>query len=206
MLKFYIIILLLSWLYVCTCQKRDDVNCSLPSGCHIGPFYYINDFYAREFLSQGNFNGFICDVTGSRYQFDYDYRKSENYLCSEQRDLDSFLELRFRKARNMIVDVSFNIQGVIDFLIWFKRLFVLHISNVRGFDLELGIEYFLRGDKFNVNLIKSKVDFYSQGKLIESCQDLRNLYNQSNWSPNSLFQLKPRNDLAEMFFLSCKFR
>lgn len=212
MLGFYFLILL-SYSSYSLCYAENNSKCSLPKGCRIDSFYFLQEayLYSREFFSDKNSpKGFVCEIKSNKYRFDYDIRQRKHLQCDGQQYHHSLLELRFKHSEKLIIDETFNLQAVVDYLLIFNIQMYLHFTNLQGFDIELGIRFNLWNrwkSYFLINVIKTKISFYGKNQVIKSCQDLKNAYG-SDFSPNSLFQLRSKNDydFHEMLFLNCEFK
>lgn len=193
-------------------QKGQNVNkCKLPINCRIDVFHYLDNYWAYEYVSFDS-KGFICDVKTINFRFEYEKWLQGNFYdsCKSQK-IDNRLELRFPRNSKHILDEKLNLQAIIDFLNSFEKEFSLQSTHLRGFNIELGIRknasytnYTLYANYY-INFIDSKIDFYSKGKLVESCKDL--IASSDRYlSINSIFQLTPANESPELLFLNCHFR
>lgn len=194
-------------------QKGQNVKkCQLPISCRIDSFHYLENYWAYEYVSNFDKKGIICDVKTNKFRFEYEkWLQGNHYKACNHKRFIKRLELRFPRNYKHILDEKLNFQGIIDFLNSFAREFSLQSTHLRGFNIELGIRkkalytnYTLYANYY-INFIDSKIDFYSKGKLVESCQDLI-ASSGRNLSINSIFQLTPGNESPELLFLKCQFR
>lgn len=209
MKSIYSLILLtcLSWFKISLC----DSNCRLPEGCRIDKFYWINDvyLYSREFFSSEKElpKAFICEVKRDNYRFDNNIQEIKYGQCVLEILPVPYLEFRFKKSKKKIIDERFNFQGVIEYLVEFGSDVQIHLTNLNGFDIQLGIKYDYWESTFVINIIRSKIKVYSKNRLIKSCQDIQIDFGL-DFSPISLFQIRTKNDddLHSLRFLNCEFK
>lgn len=192
-------------------SNATEKKCVLPAGCEFGWFHFINNYLASEFVSRWDYRAFICHINNASYLFDLDTFVSTNQssVCNRENFAIS-LDLRFApKMRNkLILNRNLNLQNVIDFLFIFGNIFYLHLTNLGGYSVDLGI--WVNVWKINptlvnpkyINFVRNRVEFYSSsGKLVKSCRDLN-----STREVNSIFQITPNNQYPEMMFYRCEFR
>lgn len=199
---------------------NESRECKLPDGCRIDAFHVIDNLYVREYLSARDLNGFICDVKNNQNHFDgFNDKLAQTYLkssCRNQRNVTSNFDLRFSGDLDTKLDENLNLKGILSFMNRLLPGFTIHLTNVRGFSVDLNIERPVMNPKSGVlikigsiKFIRSNIDFYVRGKLIKSCEDLvSSSFSQSSrsWSPNSIFQMTPRDQKDEIFFINCRFR
>lgn len=180
--------------------------CPLSDVCPFGYFYYLHNFWAIEYISKDDNLGFVCHVKDNMYQFNFKVWEYDKYFkdCSFPETLNSGLELRFPRNQKTLMEASFNLQSVFEFLIFsinYSGSFYIHYTNVAGFGIDLAVkqDYLTNNHIFNNAsknnfyignaIINSKLDFYLNGKIIKSCRDLLNS-NGTLIMPNSIFQIK----------------
>ena len=181
-------------------------TCPLEKVCSIGSFHHLTNLWAVEYISTKDYPAFICQVKSNEKRFNFDRSHYDTYFknCAQpSTEIYSVMELRFPKNRKKIMDSKFNFQGAIDFIIFNlgdPSGVYLYTSNIGGFDVDLAIKQdYLTSlfanqstDEFFIQsaLINSRLDFYTNGKLIKSCSDLINSNNGTHILTNSIFQLK----------------
>lgn len=192
-------------------------QCILPTGCRSGAFHYINGYNYGEYVSLGDKIGFICDVHDASYRFDLETWRQGNYLgvCVSNK-IENMLDLRFpaQSKRKSSLGKYLNLQGILDFLLLFNLTFTLHLTNVNGYNIDLGIRLinmstqrsyvFVRRD---INIIRNEVEFYNtSGKLVKSCRDLLKSAEGEVGPINSIFQLTQSTKFSEINLFRCNYR
>lgn len=181
----------------------------LPDGCQIDTIHGLYDLFATEFVYKQDSMGIVCNVKSQSSRFDRFgvnlaklFGKSE---CVRNGHVSDKFDLRFPPSMRLKLNEDLNLRGIVEFQcsVWLK--FSLHLTNVGGFDANLNIEIPEKTDII-YELIKANVDFYANGKQIESCQDLLTTFGPT-WSPNSIFQGQSYdNGFTVVTFFSCRFR
>lgn len=170
----------------------------------------MDEYFAKQFISNVDYTGFICHVKNDEFHFDFRRQREHTlYEFCRYRYFNK-LELRFSRHQKLVLNKNFNFQGLIDFLLFVDLKFDLQLSNLGGFSIDLGIVHNptqvedIEDRSFKVKIVNSRIDFYTtNGKLVESCQDLGEVKNLT-WT--SIFQLSPNNDYPEYLFFNCQFK
>lgn len=157
-------------------------KCELPNGCHIVPWDMLDQWSGNEILRTSDKRSVQCVVESSEYRFYFDswLAKNQSERCT-WRNFDNFLELRFAKKRNIILGPQFDFQGLIAFMLWHFYGFSLRFTNLNGFEVDIGIDSisknsdYLNSTSFTFEFINTRFDFYTNGRLIRSCSDIRNI-------------------------------
>lgn len=184
----------------------------MPPGCRIAPYHYLDNYFANQFISNTEQTGISCDVKDENFYFDFKLQNLKMHeYCKYRYDYWNKLELKFSYHQHIILKKDFNIQGVVDFLLSFSSSFTIHLSNVEGFSIDLGLRHRFENVPFEhdinivIPIVNTKMDFFANGKLVKSCKDIIEAYNKSKVSFNSIFQLTP-NKKSDYQLLNCQYK
>ena len=136
--------------------------------------YYNEDYY---FMKNWVF-GINCDISSSRFNFKFD-EKNKCLKRDEYIFLDFYMQLTFSKSRNLILGNWFQFDNLIKFVVCYNESWWIRFRNLKGFDLNM----FENSNQFisvplsytfymNMELTNFEFSFYSDGKLIKSCDEI----------------------------------
>ena len=171
-------------------------DCTLPIGCSIQPQkYLINQYTFEKTLFNNDYRTIKCYPSTS-FQFRF---VENNYMIKSRLCYINWISsesIIFKWAKNdkkTILDKTFNFPKMLFYLGYFYWAFEVYFVNLNGFDITLSdsnrsiIE---NNSKISfLACITCKINFYTNGKLIKSCQDILD----SNSTVLSIFQTKLNN-------------
>ena len=176
---------------------KPKFNCKLPFGCEINYVQFVINYNGNEKTSI-EYPGILCDIRNEKYQFDYPkssplLKPNEScHISSNFKSQYDIIELRF--PSNYILSKQFNIEKISDYTWYFKSDIDINFMNLIGFELDIKNEQNISNHTnftdsyFNLQCIRCKVEFYSNGRHMKTCQDILDLY--PNGNINSLFQFR----------------
>ena len=173
-------------------------ECSLPSGCFIKPLkYVINDNTYEKHQFNGNAQEIICMPTkGFQFRFEENkFMANKNKKCITGDKTLSIIKFVWSKKNDelIILDKSFNVSNIMPYTSYFKSKTALQFVNLRGFDINLSYSIIKNNKNLKTLLcIACTMNFYTNGKLIKSCQDIL----ESNSTVMSFFQLNASSGIA----------
>ena len=179
-------------------------NCKLPSGCKIGNVHHPFNLFGYEKTSL-EIPGLLCDIRDEQFQFKYPMPwpllkpYDENDIKPEdQCEIDakyrSLIEFRFHN--NLVLNRHFNLTNLLDYLYYFRKYNSAIFVNLNGFELDIlndsnqNSSIISQGEIEYFNCIKCKMDFYSNGRLLQTCQDIIDSNQNNNSLIRSLFQIQ----------------
>ena len=156
-------------------------TCPLPPNCRIDRLDLTLDDYSESRTSFSKVSGIRCDLNEPKYEFTFrSTNKTKFSLCVfEVLNYWPSIELRFNDQSRMI-DKMFNVTNL---LVYLNRLpnsnYIINVINMKGFELSLwnddiSFKSVVRKIK-PISYIDIKMcdfDFYLNGKLMKSCEDL----------------------------------
>ena len=178
-----------------------SINCTLPDRCSIQQaIYEINQYGYEKTLYNIDVKKIKCKSDrGFKFTFfKNDFMLKRIAKCSiniQKENLYEKLEIEWPRNRHelLILDKSFDVANMLAYLRYFYYYFEVYFYNVRGFDIDLSYDAKSRStiennpDVSTFLCVACRMDFYSNGKLIKSCEDIF----QSNYSTMmSIFQMK----------------
>jgi len=171
----------------------DTFNCELPVGCKI--HYNFDDlhFFENKIIFS-DLPGIRCEIRkGYKFGFKVSQPIIPNNSCNLSKTYTEYFKLAWPMNDLLIFDSSFHFDVMIKYFTYFqneKNFF--NLVNVKGFELnilEISFSFSSLQDlniSNNINCINCQMNFYNQGKLVKSCNDIL----QSNiTSIQSFFQL-----------------
>lgn len=194
-------------LFILFLATRQLKSCELPDRFEFKTLHLVSNYYANQFMSHNEFKGIRCDVPPNvQFKFNLSEWQAKKQLdpCKNVSFWNS-LHLRFPKG--FILQKSFGLQDIIDFLLLFEEEFYITFANLQKFDADLGIVSLLPAKysyptKFIFHIFNTKFDFYVNSRVAKSCQD----YFEANLTrPNGIFQVLPNSNYVEMFVLNSRF-
>ena len=171
-------------------------NCKLPYGCEINVVQFIVDYSGNEKTSMGS-PGILCNIRDETFRFDYPMpeplfipgSKDWCYISTNELDYDT---IEFRFPSNFILDKQFNLKKMLNYTWYLKYGFGSNFVNLKGFELDITNDKKIHIENstndFKIQCIRSKIEFYSNGRHIKTCQDIIDEYPSGNIS--SLFQIQ----------------
>lgn len=211
-LYFYLSCLILFKFLPLICALKSNSICELPGGCRFKIFHILSTISASEHVSWSNEKGLFCEIRDMNFQYDFDswLLKNQSEVC-RQAQFRSSIELKVNSRKNILIESSFNLQGVIDFLLQIETQFTIRISFAKRISADLAIQM----NKYwhspvwssygtaTVELVNSKLDFYvSSHQLARSCQDYVDAYLTY---PRSIFQIYLYY-YTQLTFLNCIYK
>lgn len=213
-----LILLIISTLYrpVLSNSKLEKAACYLPQSCRIDSVYLLSFLFGREHISLDEAKGFVCNVKNQTFNFQgfnaMLAKIYQNEHCFINKNISSHFAVKFPRNLETRLDENFNLKGIFEFLgvLSLRNFFTLHMSNVRGFSIKLNMErikqnFVAKQNASKINILRSNVDFYSNGSLVKNCEDLVSTYGRT-WSPSTIFQINLKNTNTEILFFRCWFK
>ena len=148
-------------------------NCPLPKKCKYAELYPLclncYEKYLKDTEAQ---HGIECRPARRDYIFDFNPETYES--CNDTFDPKGGLYIQFNFAQKSILSKRFNLEAVHRFIHLKHSSYLIHLSNLGGFQIDLGysIEVVSKVEG-KYNLINSKFAFYDDSKLVNSCRDLK---------------------------------
>ena len=136
--------------------------------------YFNEDYYFMKNLAFG----INCDISSYKFHFTFDAAENKCYEKDQYIYFAFNLQLTFSKSRNLILGNWFQFGNLLKFVVCFQESWWIKFWNLRGFDLNL----FEKSSEFisipsnyvdylSIELMNFEFSFYSNGKLIKSCDD-----------------------------------
>ena len=152
-----------------------NFNCELPIGCEVNDIHYEINFYEKTAIQ---IQGILCNVRDENFQFNFSMPSPLIDRCQIYNELEKqTIEIRFHK--DFIFGKWFNIKNMLNFGRLFKQNFNFNFVNLKGFELDIIDNNFnkslrnLTADYFYYfKCIKCTIAFYSNDRLIKTCQDI----------------------------------
>ena len=196
-------------------------NCKIPSGCKIGNVHFPASLFGYEKTSV-EIKGLLCEIRDEQFQFNYpmpwpilkpiykeDLKFEDECNINEHVNFKDVIEFRFHN--NFVLNKHFNITNLFSYLSYFRYQTNAIFTNLNGFEIYILNDSNQHLPKENVQYvicIKCKIDFYSNGRLLKTCQDIIDSNSNNNSSLIwSLFQIQ-RNILVglNMLFFDSQFK
>ena len=182
-------------------------DCNLPNGCYIQQRKYdINEYSYEKNLFNDNFQAIICTPLRG-FQFRFEVNDMTNKTCIIN-DFYKYEVVLFKWPKNrklIILDKSFNVPNMLEYLTYFYWYINVHFVNLRGIDINLSdTETSIMENNPSVKafiFIASTMNFYTNGKLIKSCEDIL----ESNSTIVSIFQINRINNFKNVAIDNCEF-
>jgi len=154
-----------------------------------------------------------CDVK-SDFQFDgHSPLLNENKSClieDNSHQISQVLILKWPSEKSYILDSSFKIYKLFEYLDYFYGNINLNIMNLRGFDISLIESNLNLSFNYSVKinmlfLINSEISFYIGKEKVKSCQDF---HNKNVSEISSIFQIKNSNyqGFINLNIYKCEFK
>jgi len=106
------------------------------------------------------------------------------------------------RLMNWTNESTINFDLMIRYISFLKKQKSINFVNQKGFDLNIYENSFIE-DLTDINCINCQLNFYNQGKLVKSCDDII----QSNiTSIQSFFQLSQFNSMLSFSLVFCEFK
>ena len=217
------IVIVIAFLISTSLVLSSVFNCKIPSGCKIDNVHVPYSTYGYEKTSI-EMEGLLCEIRDEQFQFNYlmpwpilkpidNKSLTLGDLCKINKHLRLRDVIEFRFHRNFVLNKYFNITNLLRYFSYFRFPTSAIFVNLNGFELDIlndsnqhlsiipyeNVEF--------VYCIKCKIDFYSNGRLIQTCQDIIDSNSNNNSLILSLFQIE-RNILVgfKMFLLDAQFK
>ena len=169
-------------------------NCKLPNGCEINNVHLQMNYFAHEKTSI-EVPGILCDIRDEKYKFIFEYPPLlETKVCVNGEYYQHFIEFRFHS--NFILSKKFNITNIFSYSSYFKYYFIANFVNLNGFELDMMNDldkhkvFIAQSDFDAFYCVKCKMEFYSNGRLVKTCQDI---IDSNNGFVRSFFQIQRHN-------------
>ena len=188
-----------------------DFNCKLPFGCEINDVQFIIDYNGIEKTSMA-YPGILCDIRNETFQFNYSMPSpllipESGDLCQISKLDNNIMEFRF--SSNFILDKYFNFQKIWNYTWNFLYNVDLNFVNLKGFELDIKTNnQNISFDSFYFFLfqcIRCKIEFYSNGRHIKTCQDILDSYSNIEFI-SSLFQIQRLNSNNNLILFYSEFK
>ena len=159
-------------------------NCKLPKGCKINDIYLQMNYMAHEKTSV-EMPGILCDIRFEEFEFTFPMPspllESESCLINDVMYKEA---IEFRFHSDFILSKQFNITNLLRYSEYFQKYIDVNFVNLKGFELDMINQHSFEKHAIDVfNCVKCKMDFYKNGRLVKTCEDI----NDSIWS---LFQIR----------------
>lgn len=187
--------------------SREQNACILPDGIVTKNFHKINAHQANQFYSNDDLNGFELIVPNSQYRFDLMAWLDKDQI--ESCENSNYFGIHIRFPKNFLLIHYFNLEGIIQFvgLLAYDHFFQLTLTNLKAIEIDvcIGVNYFrkelsdLNSINYTLNIFNTVFDFRLDGKPVKSCDDM------NKTEPRSLFQVSPKQENIEMFWLNNKY-
>ena len=171
-----------------------NFNCELPMGCEINDIHYHVNYFSKE-KTAIEIQGIRCNVLDENFQFNYSMKYNSTIKPCRIYSIKRKQTIEFRFHRDFIFGKWFNISNFLNYGSLFRSNINFNFVNLKGFDLNVIDSNFnpsfrnLTADFFYYfNCINCKIEFYSNGRPIKTCQEITNSINQTSVSIMSLFQ------------------
>lgn len=122
--------------------SKTNLTCEPPGGCRIKKFFTLNNVDAGEHVSHGHRKGLRCEIDDAQFRFDFKswLLKNQSKAC-RQAKFNPLVELKMVTTKNILLEKSFDLQGVIDFLLFqFNSEFSMKLSFLKRISVDLGIQ------------------------------------------------------------------
>ena len=157
-------------------------DCNLPNRCSLQHLKYdINQFSYEKNPFVYNFQAIICTpFTGYQFRFAINNYMNNNKCNINNVTIYNYDLVVFKWPKNhesIILDKRFDVPNMISYLEYFYLLISVHFVNLRGIDINLSDTdtSIMENNPPNVKFfifIASTMNFYTNGKLIKSCEDI----------------------------------
>lgn len=197
------------FLMIFTVSERENA-CILPDGIVVKNFHKINVHSADQFLSNDDPIGFELKITNKQYRFDLMgwLEKDQTDLCQKS----NYFGIHLRFLRKFHLTHFLNLEGIIQFLgiLAYDHQFQITITNLNAIEVDvcIGVNYYgkelvnLNLINYTINIFNTVFDFRLEGKPVKSCGDM---IDANKTEPRSLFQISPREENIEMFWLNNRY-
>ena len=171
-------------------QIANAFNCHLPYGCRLQNGFAQENYELNEIGDRLNVSVIICDINNNDFSFKFKdpptFVNGTKCLLKDNNHNNKII-FRWTSKELTILDKPFDLMY--RYIRYFNYSTEIHFWSVKGFDLnflsEKPINY--RSKIYEIQLSKSRLDFYHDKKRINSCDDMR----KSNiTSIRSIFQEK----------------
>lgn len=194
--------------------SHSPFNCRIPNGCQIETVHHI-DTIQNEKYNPLKYQGITCEIPSKG---DFHFEFILNPLLTNQSCLldaeDSYNELIFRWPAinniDMIIDKRLNLSNVIKYTSYFEKDILLVLFNVNGFDIDL-YESSLYTEQENrtyyigaIQCIKCQIRFFTNRRLVSSCEDLSNSSRISSIFQNQFDSNKVK--YSDLELIRCEYR
>ena len=192
-------------------------NCKLPFGCEIKDVQFVINYSGSEKTSM-RYPGILCDIRNETFQFNYSMSmespllipdsKNWCHVSSSRKTKYDILEFRF--PSNFILSKRFNFQKMSEYTWYFKQDIDINFVNLKGFELDIITTdqnistHNFTHSYFLFQCIRCKIEFYSNGRHMKTCQDILN--SDPNFIVMSLFQILPLNYLSQIILFHSEFK
>ena len=202
-------ILIIVMNFYCAMLKT-TFNCKLPFGCEINDVQFIIDYSGNEKTSMG-FPGVLCDIRNETFRFDYPIPspilKDWCHVSSNVKITYDIIEFRF--PTNFILSKQFNYHEIFNYMWYFKYFVDFNFVSLKGFELDITnnqnlINRRFRNNHFLFQCIRCKIEFYSNGRHIKTCQDI--IDSDPNGNISSLFQIQRPHFLTRIALFYPEFK
>ena len=172
-------------------------NCKLPIGCRLNNVHNQINYFAEEKTSV-LIPGILCDIRDDNFQFNYPVQSpllllNQSNPCFINVLYQDAIEIRFHN--NFILGKRFNITNMLSYFKYFRYYIFANFVNLNGFELDIlnegnkTMQQIKQKELAGFNCVNCKIDFYSNGRLLKTCQDIIDL-NPNEVMIRSLFQIK----------------
>lgn len=210
-------ILFASLVFMPSFSDANKKACFLPNQCRLDKVHNIYLIEQRKFLFEGEHIAFVCEPKSQTYTFDYEqWEKNSKFTTPDlwscnYNELPNIIDLRCPPNQKLYVSNQI-LDNFFKFLLRSKTTFFsFQIFNSGGVILGHDnqsippIEYNISTKNFydySIRFIRSKIDFYINGKVVNSCQDIIN----ANSSYTLMFRLLPKRTFGHILFLNCEYK
>ena len=167
-------------------------NCKLPIGCKITNVHTVSNYllYEPKYIP---FLGIECDIRDEKFQFSYPMPSpllNPNKLCRIMSSRSDTVQFRFHN--NFILGKQFSFTNMLNYMYFFRNYLSVSFVSIKGFELDIDIKDTREKNvsMIDFNCVKCDINFYSNGRLVKTCQDILDYANSSNVSIRSLFQIQ----------------
>ena len=148
-------------------------NCSLPNGCEINDVNLQINLMARE-KSSVKISGILCDIRDETFEFTFPSTAIQPLELSCLINEFYIDEIEFRFHSNFILSKQFDFTNLRRYSLYFIHHFYISFVNLKGFELDItNVNHEITESRiYYFYCIKCKMEFYSNGRLVKTCQDI----------------------------------
>ena len=191
----YKIAIFIVFIYIRIAVPKSAFNCKVPNGCELKNIHYQVNYLGIE-KTAISIEGLLCDIRDKMFQFDYPMPDPylDEYCCyfNHFDSLKYTIELHFPK--DLIFGKQLNITNILKYGYSFcSTNFNFNFVNLKGLELDIiessdkSLDLMTAGYFYYFNCIRCTFEFYSNGRSVNTCQDI---IDSNKTFVRSLFQLK----------------